>query len=80
MEMMSTITCPACGHREHEIMPEDACQYFYKCKGCGVVLKPRKKDCCVFCSYGDVRVLPMHNRMTGCCGKDDAHNGSWSLA
>jgi len=42
MEMTSTINCPACGHREHEIMPEDACQYFYKCKGCGVVLKPRK--------------------------------------
>ena len=29
----STIVCPACGHRESEIMPEDACQYFYKCKG-----------------------------------------------
>ena len=25
-------------------MPEDACQYFYKCKGCGVVLKPKKGD------------------------------------
>ena len=44
MEMTSTITCPACGHREREIMPEDACQYFYKCKGCRVVLKPRKGD------------------------------------
>ena len=42
MEMMSTITCPACGHREAEIMPEDACQYFYKCKGCGAVLKPKE--------------------------------------
>ena len=29
----STIVCPACGHRESEIMPEDACQYFYQCKG-----------------------------------------------
>ena len=38
----STIVCPACGHRESEIIPEDACQYFYQCKGCRVVLKPKK--------------------------------------
>ncbi len=44
MEMTSTIVCPACGHRESEIMPEDACQYFYRCKGCGVVMKPKKGD------------------------------------
>ena len=54
-EVRSTIVCPACGHRESEIIPEDACQYFYKCKGCRVVLKPKKGDCCVFCSYGDVK-------------------------
>ena len=47
-EVRSTIVCPACGHRESEIMPEDACQYFYKCEGCGVVMKPKKGDCCVF--------------------------------
>jgi hypothetical protein len=46
-EVRSTIVCPACGHRESEIIPEDACQYFYKCKGCRVVLKPKKGDCCV---------------------------------
>ena len=38
----STIVCPACGHRGSEIIPEDACQYFYQCKGCRVVLKPRR--------------------------------------
>ena len=43
-ELRSTVMCPGCGHRETEIMPEDACQYFYKCEGCGVVLKPRKGD------------------------------------
>ena len=32
--VLSTIVCPACGHRESEIIPEDACQYFYQCKGC----------------------------------------------
>ena len=62
----STIVCPACGHRESEIIPEDACQYFYQCKGCRVVLKPKKGDCCVFCSYGDVK-CPTAQRNEGCC-------------
>ena len=54
VEFISTVVCPGCGHRESENMHEDACQYFYKCKGCGRVLKPIHEDCCVFCSYGDV--------------------------
>ncbi len=53
VETHSTLTCPDCGHVETETMPTDACQYFYDCKGCGVVLKPLTGDCCVFCSYGD---------------------------
>ncbi len=55
----ATITCPRCGHREVEVMAIDACQYFYDCKGCGVVLKPNPGDCCVFCSYADVKCPPM---------------------
>ena len=31
----STITCPQCGHQTTERMPQDACQLFYDCKGCG---------------------------------------------
>ena len=57
-------------------MPEDACQYFYKCKGCGVVMKLKKGDCCVFCSYGDV-TCPSAQQNAGCCGKNDAYNGFW---
>ena len=53
-EHRSTITCPACGHRQQETMPTDACQFFYDCRGCGAVLRPKAGDCCVFCSYGDV--------------------------
>ncbi|MDX8512720.1 GDCCVxC domain-containing (seleno)protein [Mesorhizobium captivum] len=52
-ELTSTITCPACGHRKTETMPADACQYFYECESCRVLLKPLAGDCCVFCSYGD---------------------------
>lgn len=55
----STITCPACGHAETETMPTNACQFFYDCRHCGVVLKPEPGDCCVFCSYGTTPCPPM---------------------
>lgn len=56
---VSTITCPECGHVTQEVMPTNACQYFYDCKGCGAVLKPLEGDCCVFCSYGDTPCPPI---------------------
>ena len=40
-------------------MPTDACQFFYECKGCGALLKPRAGDCCVFCSYGSAPCPPI---------------------
>ncbi len=63
----STITCPECGQAEAEIMPTNACQWFYDCKSCGALLKPIRGDCCVFCSYGSVDCPP---KQTGyaCCG------------
>jgi hypothetical protein len=54
----SILTCPACGHAQAEVMPVDACQYFYDCTRCGVLLKPKMGDCCVFCSYGTVKCPP----------------------
>jgi len=51
---VATITCPECGHSSKKAMPADICLYFYKCLGCGVVLRPKKGECCVFCSYGDM--------------------------
>jgi hypothetical protein len=59
IRLKSTITCPACGHRAVETMPTDACQYVYRCKGCGARLKPMANHCCVFCSYGDVPCPPV---------------------
>jgi len=58
-ELQSTITCPACGHRQAETMPTDACQFFYDCQGCGAVLRPNQGDCCVFCSFGSVPCPPV---------------------
>jgi hypothetical protein len=53
-------------------MPTDACQFFYECKGCGVLLKPDAGDCCVFCSYGDLPCPPIQEarergNATECC-------------
>ncbi|WP_280820293.1 GDCCVxC domain-containing (seleno)protein [Pseudaminobacter soli (ex Li et al. 2025)] len=69
----STITCPHCGHREVEIMPTDACLFFYDCKACGAHLKPKLGDCCVFCSYGTVPCPPVQasRRESTCCAGGD---------
>ena len=66
IETSSRVTCPDCGHRESEVMPSDACIYFYDCKSCGALLRPRPGDCCVFCSYGDVACPPV--QAGGVCG------------
>ena len=62
----SELTCPKCGHRSVETMPTDACIYFYDCRGCGAVLRPKVGDCCVFCSYGSVPCPPIQAN-TSCC-------------
>lgn len=59
VELQSEITCPHCGHKAVETMPKDACVGFYPCKGCGVMLRPKYGDCCVFCTYGTVPCPPI---------------------
>lgn len=66
VEQESTITCPKCGHKKKEIMPTDACQFFYECENCKTVLKPKPGDCCVFCSYGSVK-CPSIQAGGNCC-------------
>jgi hypothetical protein len=64
----SVITCPMCGVSKTETMPTDACQFFYECTGCGVKLRPKSGDCCVFCSYGSVPCPPKQAEDdAGCC-------------
>lgn len=62
----STVTCPNCGHSKKETMPHDACQFFYECESCKTVLKPKQGDCCVYCSYGDVK-CPSIQANEKCC-------------
>jgi hypothetical protein len=59
MILQSIIRCPHCATKKLELMPADACQFFYKCTGCGAMLRPKQGDCCVFCSYGSVPCPPI---------------------
>ena len=64
----STITCPACGYSKTEVMPTNACQWFYECEGCNKLLKPLPGDCCVYCSYGTVKCPPIQEGSSCCVG------------
>ncbi|MEK6482368.1 GDCCVxC domain-containing (seleno)protein [Catalinimonas sp. 4WD22] len=66
IELTSVITCPYCHASSQEKMSQNACQYFYECKHCKTMLKPRKGDCCVYCSYGSVPCPPIQ-QSRGCC-------------
>lgn len=50
--VVSEITCPECGHKKKETMPEDVCVIRYTCEKCKAELHPADGDCCVFCTYG----------------------------
>ena len=53
--LQSVLTCPKCGFAKAEMMPTDACQFYYECSNCHVLLRPNAGDCCVFCSFGSVK-------------------------
>jgi len=58
VNLLSTITCPACQGQTSEAMPTDACRFVYPCPQCGYTLRPLDGDCCVFCSHGSVPCPP----------------------
>lgn len=66
VNLQSAITCPHCGHLKEEIMPTNACQYFYECESCKTILKPKQGNCCVYCSYGLVP-CPLIQESKKCC-------------
>lgn len=59
MTLESVITCPECGFQKQMEMSTDSCLYYYKCENCHNTIKPKKKDCCVFCSYGSIKCPPI---------------------
>lgn len=69
--LTSVITCPECGTASSEEMPTNACVYFYECTSCRKLLQPLPGDCCVFCSFGDVKCPPVQ-MAKGCCASQVA--------
>lgn len=65
MQLMALLTCPTCGGQTAERMPTNACAVRYTCGRCGVTVRPRPGDCCVFCSYGNVPCPPIQ------CAQED---------
>ncbi|MEZ5463008.1 GDCCVxC domain-containing (seleno)protein [Dokdonella sp.] len=62
----STLTCPEFGHQSTDLMPSDACQFFYDCQNCSTLLKPNTGACCVYCSFVDVKCPPAQAN-SSCC-------------
>ncbi|QHE75505.1 MULTISPECIES: GDCCVxC domain-containing (seleno)protein [unclassified Hydrogenophaga] len=67
--LTSVLTCPECGQARTEVMPTDACQWFYECEDCHAILRPKTGDCCVFCSYGTVPCPPIQGGDQSGCKK-----------
>jgi hypothetical protein len=63
----SVLICPHCGFTAQETMATDACLYFYECRQCKTLLRPKPGDCCVFCSFGSVKCPPIQVQHA-CCG------------
>jgi hypothetical protein len=53
INLTATITCPRCHATATETMPTDRCQFFYECRSCHEILRPKPGECCVYCSYAD---------------------------
>ncbi|HSE60347.1 MAG TPA: GDCCVxC domain-containing (seleno)protein [Nitrospiraceae bacterium] len=60
------LTCPHCGTGTEQEMPENACVVFFQCPSCKSVLRPLSGDCCVFCSYGNVKCPPVQLQTDRC--------------
>ena len=67
----SVLTCPHCGFSAAEVMPTDACLYFYECSSCNTLLRPKAGHCCVFCSFGSVKCPPVQQARDCCSGRAD---------
>lgn len=63
LKLQSTLTCPHCEHQHEETMPTTTCLYFYECKNCKTILKPKPGDCCLFYSYSTEKVRLCNKKM-----------------
>jgi hypothetical protein len=62
----SAQTCPYCGFAAQETLPTDACQFFYECRNCKTLRRPKPGGRCVFCSFGSVKCPPVQEQHGRC--------------
>jgi hypothetical protein len=53
-KLKSVVKCPICKYKKEVAIPVDSCLILYDCEECSARLKPKKDDCCIFCSYGSI--------------------------
>jgi len=70
MILESILTCPKCNFKVKVEMPENTCQFSYRCPSCESVIKTQKGGCCVYCSYGDYPCPQAQVIGSSCCGRD----------
>jgi hypothetical protein len=58
-ETIANLTCPHCKKTYEVEMPVNYCQIVFKCLKCNENITPKKSDCCIFCSYTDIKCPPM---------------------
>lgn len=63
----TTLHCPTCGRDSEEVMPQDACLFFWTCPHCDTRHQPAKGDCCVFCSFGSRPCPSVENGLPPAC-------------
>jgi len=62
-QLTTTIACPHCHFRATEGMPTNQCQFFYECRNCRTILRPKPGECCVYCSYADRPCPPVQESL-----------------
>ena len=71
----SELTCPHCGLVHRESMPTESCLFFHECPGCHALLRPKRGDCCVFCSFGSVACPSV--QLSHCCTPNSDDSAGW---
>ena len=49
------LVCPECGAKQKVEMLETGYSYAYQCDSCLEIIEKKEDDCCVYCSYGEVK-------------------------
>ncbi|WP_420870118.1 GDCCVxC domain-containing (seleno)protein [Catalinimonas alkaloidigena] len=55
VQKLSTLRCPICKHQILKRMPLEKTISEFVCMNCSSIIKTKRHECCVFCTYGSVK-------------------------